>query len=103
MDQLVTYYDSYLVPFAVRAEKMIRKHKAASISIAVALAAAYFITEKVIKPPKALRQLPRPNFITFLRDSLSTATLHEIAHKYTLPAAAQNEHGLYAVRTLTLS
>ncbi|ORY96310.1 cytochrome P450 [Syncephalastrum racemosum] len=95
MDPIINIYEKYVLPLTLQADKALRKHKKVSISLAVALTTVFIVTQRILKPPKALRQVPYVGAVGYLRARISGTPLSEIVRKYTLPAALKTDHGLY--------
>ncbi|ORY96311.1 cytochrome P450 [Syncephalastrum racemosum] len=96
MDTILQLYEYYVLPLAGRTDKALRKHKKISIGLAVALTTVYIITQKMLKPPKALRQVPYVSTLPYLRARYNGQPLSEVVEKYTMPVALKEDHGLYA-------
>lgn len=98
MEQIIRLYDNILLPVIQRVDTTTRKHKAKTITAAVALTTLIYITQKILRPPKVLRQVPHIGFFEYVAASISKKTTKEdIARLYTLPAALKTDEGIFVV------
>lgn len=90
-------YQQYIAPFIEKSQGVLKKNKAISIGAAVALAAALYINEAVIKPPRRTRHLPRVAYFDYMSKMLQKRSVRELAYGVSLPVLAKSTSGLYTV------
>ncbi|KAI8366859.1 cytochrome P450 [Blakeslea trispora] len=72
VQRLMELYNTYVLP------RLTKRNKTIGISTAVAFSVMYFIYERIIKPPKHLRQFP---YVTYYQ-SIKTALMKESARAF---------------------
>lgn len=97
-ERTAQYYGLLLLRVMQRVETTACKHKVKTITAAVALTTLFYVARKVLRPPKALRQLPYIGFFEYIGARISkTKTTEDVARLHTLPAALKTDEGLYVV------
>lgn len=79
-----------------------RNHKLTTISTAIMIVGLYFAYDKIARPPRHLRHIPRIGFFRYLSAVARGKMVDEIARDITLPAAIKAEGGIYMVGTIII-
>ncbi|KAI8150362.1 cytochrome P450 [Fennellomyces sp. T-0311] len=87
-------FETYIVPLTSKVIHLDRRNRI-SISAAVALLGVYLLCNKVFRPPKSLRHLPRARFFGLNKRLIQGKSNVDIAHQVTLSVGSQSPYGLY--------
>ncbi|KAI8145132.1 cytochrome P450, partial [Fennellomyces sp. T-0311] len=84
--------ERYILPLT---SKRLDRRDKITISAAVALLGLYMLYDKIAKPPRSLRQLPRASPFQNIKALLQNKSSKDISQKLTLPVALQSPDGVY--------
>lgn len=100
-------WHSYVLPWIPKDGQRLleqgRSHKLASISTAIVIVSLYFAYDRIARPPRYLRHIPRAGFFRYLSAVARGKMVDEIARDITLPIATKAESGIYMVGILMSS
>lgn len=93
MDQVLHFYNTYVIPYLTTHKRESR----ISISAAIGLLTLYWTYDKVFRPPRQIRGIPQAPFFGILKAMFTSKPIDDLA-RITLPIATQSPSGLYTVR-----
>lgn len=92
MDQVLHFYNTYVIPYLTTHKRESR----ISISAAIGLLTLYWTYDKVFRPPRQIRGIPQAPFFGILKAMFTSKPIDDLA-RITLPIATQSPSGLYTV------
>ncbi|CDS08861.1 hypothetical protein LRAMOSA10222 [Lichtheimia ramosa] len=90
MDQVLHFYNTYVIPYLTTHKRESR----ISISAAIGLLTLYWTYDKVFRPPRQIRGIPQAPFFGILKAMFTSKPIDDLA-RITLPIATQSPSGLY--------
>ncbi|KAI8138513.1 cytochrome P450 [Fennellomyces sp. T-0311] len=97
MEPILQFWSDYIVP-----RLHVAKSNRRSITTATAaFAIAYYLFQKLNRPPRKLRHIPHISGFTTLYYTIRRIPIDDVFHNFTLPVSQQTESGLYSRITPT--
>lgn len=97
MKNALPFYTSIWLSLSKAADLTLRKHKRINIGVTVIFTALYMLSRRILRPPKALRQVPQVATIPYSLARLRNETMADVTKKHVMPVALSTDHGLYTV------
>lgn len=101
MNQVLDFYNTYVVPYLSSLGRHQQNHRRLSIAAAVCVTTCFLIYERLVLPPRYLRAVPRASFFGYVRSLIMKWPMYERYKRYTLPAI-EASNGIYAVSNLSM-